>query len=99
LLDLWNEEYPGDRYSDREDSLALALAGPEGFAWLGRMQPVPRFGGPALYVVVRTRFFDGFLRDACWRVGVRQGILLAAGITSSASQPNSCIFAAYSVSG
>jgi O-methyltransferase involved in polyketide biosynthesis len=31
-----------------DDPFTPALAGPEGFAWLERMQPVPRFGGPAL---------------------------------------------------
>ena len=29
------------------DPLAATLAGPEGFAWLERMEPVPGFGGPA----------------------------------------------------
>jgi methyltransferase (TIGR00027 family) len=48
------------------------------------MRPVPRFGGPALYVVVRTRFFDDFLRYPCWRIAVRQVVLLAAGMDARA---------------
>jgi O-methyltransferase involved in polyketide biosynthesis len=34
-----------------DDLLGAALAAPEGFAWLDRMEPTPGFGGPALYVV------------------------------------------------
>jgi methyltransferase (TIGR00027 family) len=71
-----------------EDPLAAALAGPEGFAWLDRMEPVPRFGGPALYVVVRTRFFDDFLLYACRGAGVRQVVLLAAGMDARAFRLN-----------
>jgi methyltransferase (TIGR00027 family) len=71
-----------------DDPLAAALAGPEGFAWLERMEPVPRFGGPALYVVVRTRFFDDFLLYACWGAGVRQVVLLAAGMDARAFRLN-----------
>lgn len=71
-----------------DDPLAAALAGPEGFAWLERMEPVPGFGGPALYVVVRTRFFDDFLRYACWGAGMRQVVLMAAGMDSRAFRLN-----------
>jgi methyltransferase (TIGR00027 family) len=71
-----------------DDPLAAALAGPEGFAWLERMEPVPGFGGPALYVVVRTRFFDDFLLYACWGVGVRQVVLMAAGMDARAFRLN-----------
>jgi methyltransferase (TIGR00027 family) len=68
-----------------DDPLAATLAGPEGFDWLERMQqPALGFGGPALYVVVRTRFFDDFLRYASWGAGVRQVVLLAAGMDSRA---------------
>ena len=49
--------------------LAAALAGPEGFAWLDRMDPTPGFRGPALYIVVPTRFFDDFLLDAVGVLG------------------------------
>lgn len=67
-----------------EDPLAAALAGPEGFAWLDRMEPVPGFGGPALYVIVRTRFFDDVLLYACRGAGVRQVVLVAAGMDARA---------------
>jgi methyltransferase (TIGR00027 family) len=67
-----------------DDPIAAALAGPEGFAWLDRMEPTPGFGGPALYVVVRTRFFDDFLLYAAWGAGVRQTVLLAAGMDARA---------------
>jgi methyltransferase (TIGR00027 family) len=67
-----------------DDPLASALAGPEGFSWLDRMKPVPNFGGPALYVVVRTRFFDDFLRYASWGAGLRQVVILAAGMDTRA---------------
>jgi methyltransferase (TIGR00027 family) len=68
-----------------DDPLAAALAGPEGFSWLERMEPpVPRFGGPALYVVVRTRFFDDFLLYASWGAGLRQVVILAAGMDARA---------------
>jgi methyltransferase (TIGR00027 family) len=70
------------------DPFAAALAGPEGFAWLERMEPVPGFGGPALYVVVRTRFFDDFLLYACWGAGIRQVVLLAAGMDARAFRLN-----------
>jgi methyltransferase (TIGR00027 family) len=67
-----------------DDPLAANLAGPEGFAWLDRMELVPGFGGPALYVVVRTRFFDDFLLYACRGAGARQVVLLAAGMDARA---------------
>src|SRR5918992_5199532 len=68
-----------------DDPLAAALAGPEGFSWLERMQqPALGFGGPALYVVVRTRFFDDFLRYASWGAGLRQVVILAAGMDARA---------------
>jgi methyltransferase (TIGR00027 family) len=71
-----------------DDPLAAALAGPEGFAWLNRMeraQPaVLPWGGPALYVVVRTRFFDDFLLRGSRSAGARQVVLLAAGMDARA---------------
>jgi methyltransferase (TIGR00027 family) len=70
------------------DPLAAALAGPEGFAWLNRMErAVPwalLWGGPALYVVMRTRFFDEFLLRGSRSAGVRQVVLLAAGMDTRA---------------
>ena len=71
-----------------DDPLAAALAGPEGFAWLNRMeraQPaVLPWGGPVLYVVVRTRFFDDFLLRGSRSAGARQVVLLAAGMDARA---------------
>ncbi len=67
-----------------EDPLAAALAGPEGFAWLESMEAAARSEGPALYPVVRTRFFDEFLLDSCERLGVRQVVLPAAGLDTRA---------------
>jgi O-methyltransferase involved in polyketide biosynthesis len=61
-----------------DDPLAAALAGSEGFAWLDHMERAQPWGGPALYVVVRTRFFDDFLLHASWGTGARQVVLLAA---------------------
>ncbi len=66
------------------DPLAADLAGPEGFAWLDRMENASRPGGPGSYAVIRTRFFDDFLLDACWRSGVRQVVLAAAGMDTRA---------------
>jgi len=67
------------------DPLAAALAGSEGFAWLERMElAAGSGGGPGLYAVIRTRFFDDFLLDACRRLGVRQVVLAAAGLDARA---------------
>ena len=67
------------------DPLAAAFAGPEGFAWLERMEPTTRSGGgPGLYAVIRTRFFDDFLLDACRGSGVYQVVLTAAGMDTRA---------------
>ena len=46
------------------DPLAAPLAGPEGFAWLDRMESTAWSDGPGLYPVIRTRFFDDFLLDS-----------------------------------
>ena len=79
----------GARESERadrlfDDPLAASLAGPEGFDWLERMQPAGGSDGPGLYAVIRTRFFDDFLLDACERSGVRQVVLAAAGLDTRA---------------
>jgi methyltransferase (TIGR00027 family) len=66
------------------DPLAAALAGPEGFAWLERMEAAAQSEGPGLYPVIRTRFFDDFLLDSCRRLGVRQVVLAAAGLDTRA---------------
>ncbi len=76
------ESERADRLFD--DPLAATLAGPEGFDWLERMQPSGGSGGPGLYAVVRTRFFDDFLLDACEGSGVRQVVLAAAGLDTRA---------------
>jgi methyltransferase (TIGR00027 family) len=86
------ESERADRLFD--DPLAAALAGPEGFAWLDRMEPVTLPGvpgpalGPALYVAVRTRFFDDFLLDASWSIGIQQVVLVAAGMDARAFRLN-----------
>jgi methyltransferase (TIGR00027 family) len=67
-----------------DDPLASALAGPEGFAWLDELERAQPWGEPALYVVVRTRFFDEFLLRASWGAGARQVVLLAAGMDARA---------------
>lgn len=71
-----------------DDPLAAVLAGPEGFRWLDRMERAQPWagpwGGPALYVVVRTRFFDDFLLRASRGAGARQVVLLAAGMDARA---------------
>ena len=70
------------------DPLAAALAGPEGFAWLERMESAARSDNPGLYPVIRTRFFDDFLLDACRRLEVRQVVLAAAGLDTRAFRLN-----------
>src|ERR687894_2064648 len=70
------------------DPLAAALAGPDGFAWLERMESAARSDSPGLYPVIRTRFFDDFLLDACRRLGVRQVVLAAAGMDIRAFRLN-----------
>ena len=80
------ESERADRLFD--DPLAAALAGPEGFAWLERMESAARSDSPGLYPVIRTRFFDDFLLDACRRSGVRQVVLAAAGLDTRAFRLN-----------
>src|SRR3712207_8045357 len=58
------------------------------FPYTTLFRSVRGFGGPALYVVVRTRFFDDFLLYACWGAGVRQVVLLAAGMDTRAFRLN-----------
>lgn len=76
------ESERADRLFD--DPLAAALAGPEGFAWLERMESVAHSDSPGLYPVIRTRFFDDFLLDSCRRLGIRQVVLAAAGLDTRA---------------
>ena len=67
-----------------DDPLAAALAGREGVAWLRDMETAAWSDGPGLYPVVRTRFFDDFLVDACRTPAVRQVVLVAAGLDTRA---------------
>lgn len=76
------ESERADRLFD--DPLAAALAGPEGVAWLERMEAAAQADGPGLYPVIRTRFFDDFLLDSCRRLGVRQVVFAAAGLDTRA---------------
>lgn len=80
------ESKRADRLFD--DPLAAALAGSEGFAWLERMESAARSESPGLYPVIRTRFFDDFLLDACRRLGMRQVVLAAAGLDTRAFRLN-----------
>ncbi len=80
------ESERADRLFD--DPLAAALAGPEGVAWLEHMESAARSSGPGLYPVIRTRFFDDFLLDACRRLGMRQVVLAAAGLDTRAFRLN-----------
>jgi len=66
------------------DPLAAVLAGPEGFGWLRDMEAAAGSDVPGRYPVIRTRFFDDFLLDACQRLGVRQVVLAAAGLDTRA---------------
>jgi len=66
------------------DPLAAALAGPTGFSWLERMELAAGGRGPGLYAVIRTRFFDDFLLDACRRSMALQVVLAAAGMDTRA---------------
>jgi len=67
-----------------DDPLAETLAGPEGFEWLERMNLTAGWAGPELYPVIRTRFFDEFLLDACTNGGCRQVVIVAAGLDTRA---------------
>jgi methyltransferase (TIGR00027 family) len=77
------------RESERADRLfynplAAALAGPKGFAWLEHVEAASWSDRSGLYPVIRTRFFDDFLLDSCWQLGVRQVVLAAAGLDTRA---------------
>jgi len=68
-----------------DDPLSTALAGPEGYGWLNRMQLAQSLlGGPGLYVVIRTRFFDDFLLRRSWSAEARQIVILAVGMDARA---------------
>jgi methyltransferase (TIGR00027 family) len=72
------------RESAREDRLfndpwAAALAGEEGQRWLEQRRP-----DSLSSILLRTRFFDDFLRRITEQQGVRQVVLLAAGLDTRA---------------
>lgn len=72
------------RESQREDRLlddpwAVALAGEEGLAWLAQRPP-----DSVVSIVLRTRFFDDFLRRVAVEEGIRQVVLMAAGLDTRA---------------
>src|SRR5690606_397949 len=66
--------------SERDDALfadpwAAALAGDEGMAWLTQRPP-----GSGLPMALRTRYFDDFLVRIVQESGIRQLVMLAAGL-------------------
>ena len=61
-----------------DDPWAAQLAGEPGMAWLARQAP-----GATLPMVLRARFFDEWLRS-CAEAGVRQVVLLGAGLETRA---------------
>ena len=70
--------------SERTDALfvdpwAAALAGAEGTAWLAQRPP-----SSGLPMVLRTRYFDDFLRRITAEQGIRQVVLVAAGLDTRA---------------
>ncbi len=72
--------------SAREDALftdpwAAALAGEEGAQWLARQAGSPMGTAP---MVIRTRFFDDYLPNAAIQHGIRQVVILAAGLDTRA---------------
>jgi methyltransferase (TIGR00027 family) len=79
-----------------DDPLAADFAGRESFAWLDRMELSRLWGGPGLYIVVRTRFFDDFLLSSCRSTGAKQIVLLAAGMDARAFRmnwaPHTCLY-------
>ncbi len=73
--------------SAREDCLfndpwASILAGEEGAAWLKQR------GGNVAPILIRTRFFDDFLQAAAHQSGIRQVVILAAGLDTRAYRMN-----------
>jgi methyltransferase (TIGR00027 family) len=84
-----------NRRPDRlfEDPWAEALAGPEGFALLERLELAVRPAGATgpsenPYIVIRTRVFDEFLTGAVTGSDARQVVLPAAGLDTRAFRLN-----------
>ena len=70
--------------SERSDGLfvdpwAASLAGPVGMSWLAQRTP-----DAVLPMVLRTRYFDDWLGSAAGRDGIRQIVLMAAGLDTRA---------------
>jgi methyltransferase (TIGR00027 family) len=65
------------------DPWAEALAGEAGAAWLAQRQP-----GSTLPMVLRTRFFDDFLQRVVHENGLRQMVMVAAGLDTRAYRLN-----------
>jgi methyltransferase (TIGR00027 family) len=70
-----------------DDPLAEALAGPEGFALMERLETAARPPGASTsaqnpYIAIRTRYFDDFLTAAAAQL--RQVVLVAAGLDTRA---------------
>ena len=63
------------------DPWAAALAGEEGARWLESLKG-SAFG--TVPMVIRTRFFDEYLVPAAWDGGLRQVVILAAGLDTRA---------------
>ena len=71
------ESARADRLFD--DPWAAALAGEPGATWLAQFPP-----GAILPMVIRTRFFDDFLQRVAEDDGLRQIVLVAAGLDTRA---------------
>jgi methyltransferase (TIGR00027 family) len=72
------------RESEREDRLfhdpwAASLAGREGLAWIEEQAP-----DSVTPIALRTRFFDDYLRRITFENGLRQIVLVAAGLDTRA---------------
>jgi methyltransferase (TIGR00027 family) len=69
------------RRADRlfDDPWAAALAGKEGEAWMAQRSPES-----VIPIVLRTRFFDDFLQCIGVEHGIRQIVLMAAGLDTRA---------------
>lgn len=77
------ESERADRLFD--DPWARVLAGESGRKWLEGLAGSP-FGTTPM--VIRTRYFDEFLKDAVWKRDLRQVVLLAAGLDTRAFRLN-----------
>lgn len=63
------------------DPWAAALAGKSGAAWLERLSG-NAFG--TIPMIIRTRYFDDFLKEKVWKLEVSQVVVLAAGLDTRA---------------